>query len=201
MLIHTMRPLALAFGWTLATCAGFLLAVLVGVGTFLSVSAAVGCGMSSVGLRPGYCTKLDRLDLLLAGLVGGAVLGLTQFAILRLFRAPVNAWWIPCTGLGLAIPVTIEAGFTAALTRLGQPFFFAATGLALGLAQWLALRRLPKSAMWVAASLLSAVLGGLCSGWQFESPLTWLIFGAGTSLALVWFLRPTAVSASQAASD
>jgi hypothetical protein len=197
MLITIMRPVALAFSWTLATCAGFILAILVGVGSFLGISVQVGCGMSPVGPRPGYCTTLDRLDLLLAALLGGAVLGLAQFAILRLFRAPVNAWWIACTSLGLAIPVTIEVGFNAALTRLGQPALFAATGLSLGVAQWLALRHLPKAGVWIAASVVFAILGALCSRSQFESPLTWLILGAGTSLALVWFLRPTTANRSE----
>ena len=186
-----MRLVGLGISWTIATFAGYVLATFLGIGSFLGISILLGCNLRSILPAPDSCSDLHYLSLLLATLIGGAGLGLTQFAILRLFRVPTNAWWIPATCLGFAIPVALEIGFTARISLLGGTSFFLLLGLSLGTAQWLILRRrVPKSAIWIAATVISTLVAGLVSSWTVGSPFIWLVVGAGTALTLIWLIRP-----------
>src|SRR3989304_2891179 len=114
-----MRLFGLGIAWGIATFAGFILAVVAGIGSFLGIMALVGCDLRSVAPLADSCSTLDLVVLFLAALIGGAGLGVAQFAILRLFQVSRSLSWIPATSLGFAIPVTVEVGFAGGYSLLG----------------------------------------------------------------------------------
>ena len=185
-----MRLVGLGISWTIATFAGFILATLLALASFLGISTLVGCDVRSVAPLPNECSNYYYLVLFLAALLGGAGLGLTRFAILRLFRFPTSAWWIPATSLGLAIPVSLEITSPARISVLADMSFFLILGVSLGIAQWLVLRvHIPRSVIWIAGTVISALLAGLISNWTVASPLSWIVVGAGTALTLIRLAR------------
>jgi hypothetical protein len=195
-----MRLVGLGSLWTIATFAGFTLATLLGIASFLGISALLGCDVRSVGPLPDPCSSTYYFVLALAALLGGAGLGLTQFAILRLFHLPTSAWWIPATSVGLAIPVSLEIAFPMQTSVLAEMSFFVMLGLSLGIAQWLVLRvRTPRAVIWIAGTVISALVAGLISGWTVGSALSWMVVAAGTALTLISLLRAEAPSGSEEA--
>jgi len=185
-----MRLVGLGVSWTIATFAGYTLATFIGIGSFLGISALLGCNIRSVGPIPNPCNNTYYLVLFFAALIGGAGLGLTQFAILRLFRLPAGAWWIPATSIGLAIPATLDIAFTERISALGDFSFFLILGLSLGIAQWLVLRvHMQRPVVWTAGTVISALIAGLMSSWTIGSPFIWIVVGVGTALTLIWLVR------------
>ncbi|HLE04366.1 MAG TPA: hypothetical protein VI729_07110 [Anaerolineales bacterium] len=189
-----MRLVGLGISWTIATFAGYILATFLGIGSFLAFSTWLGCDLQSAAPIPDRCNNLYYLALFLAALFGGASLGLTQFAILRLFDVPSTVWWIPATALAFAVPVTLEIGLADTASMAGGLSLFVFLGFSLGIAQWLVLRRrLSRSGVWIAATVASTITAGLLSSWTIGSPFIWFAVGAGTALALIWLVRPRAL--------
>jgi hypothetical protein len=195
-----MRLVGLGVSWTIATFAGFTLATLLGIASFLGVSALLGCDVRSVGPLPDPCSSTYYLALALAAILGGSGLGMTQFAILRLFHLPTSAWWVPATSVGLGIPVSLEIAFPMRTSVLADMSFFFMLGLSLGIAQWLILRiRIPRAGIWAAGTVISALVAGLISDWTAGSPQSWIVVAAGTALTLVWLVRTQAPRGSEEA--
>ena len=116
-------------------------------------------------------------QVILWGTVGAGV-GAAQFLVLR--RVIKSAWWIPATtadwGLGLMLGALMQP-------RLHAPAGIG-TGIALGVTQWLILRRhVSQAGWWILASTLSWTLA-----WAIEWNIVWpLLAGKGT-IALAVFV-------------
>jgi hypothetical protein len=108
----------------------------------------------------------------------GAVVGAGQFLVLR--RVIKSAWWIPATSadwsLGLVLGVLMQPVVRAQID-IG-------TGIALGVTQWLILRRhVSQAGWWILASTLSWTLT-----WAIAWNIVWpLLAGKGT-IALAVFV-------------
>lgn len=90
------------------------------------------------------------LDALLGGVIAGAFVGGAQWLALR-GRSPVSWRWVALTATGLGIGVSVSAALWGTGTDLESILLRAPlTGLALGFAQWLALRGwLRYDALWI----------------------------------------------------
>jgi hypothetical protein len=138
-----------------------------------------------------------------AGAVTGAILGAVQWAVLRL-RLPMPIWWVVATSAGLAVGLAISTALLGTESTGAELLGRAAiTGLGVGVAQWLVLRRLvPWAAVWIAVIGLGWVLGWFVSGSIGIGP-SWSVFGASgalafqllTGLALYVLLRPSRAAA------
>jgi hypothetical protein len=135
----------------------------------------------------------------LAGALTGAVLGVAQWLVLK-SRLPLPIWWVAATGAGMAVGLAIGTAWLGAETT-GDALLWraAATGVCLGIAQWLVLRPLvPQAALWIAAVGLGWVVGwSVTRGAGIDLSLRWSVFGATgalafqllTGLALAYLLR------------
>lgn len=149
---------------------------------------------STAGLAVGwpvYVAGQGMMDITLAGYVAGAAGALAAGALQALVLRTVArvGWWVPANvaavATGAAMIFTVEgvdAGIAVALL-----------GAALGLFQWLVLRRRAGYAgWWVFASAAGWVLGGLASAIA-SGLIAWALIGAVyggiTGAALVWLLQ------------
>ncbi len=100
------------------------------------------------------------LPALLGGLLAGGIVGGAQWLALR-DRLPDAAWWIPATALAHAAGLTAGSALVGYQTGMAQlAVQGAVTGLALGIAQGLLLRRsLPGWAWWTLAMPVLWALG------------------------------------------
>lgn len=121
----------------------------------------------------------------LAGAITGAILGLTQWLILR-GQIPVPIGWVFATGAGMSV------GLGAGVALLGSDMTgsrllwrAAITGLSIGLAQWFFLRQiLPHSVLWIAVIALGWVTGWFVTrSAGVDLAPKWSVFGATGALA------------------
>jgi hypothetical protein len=123
---------------------------------------------------------------LMGGAAMGAVLGISQWFILRL-HLPLPIWWIVATSLGMAVGLAISTALLGSETAGSKLLWRAAvTGLCIGIAQWLVLNQviaLPLSALW-----LVVVTVGWMLGWAVTrragidlSP-KWAVFGSSGAI-------------------
>ncbi len=96
----------------------------------------------------------------IGGLASGAVIGLTQWLVLR-SRLPLSPLWIASTSLGMGAGLALSVGLLGTNTQGNELLIRGAiTGLSIGLAQWAVLRQaLPKSAFWIPAVSLAWTAG------------------------------------------
>lgn len=97
---------------------------------------------------------------LLGGLLAGIVIGAAQWLALR-DRLPDAAWWIPATAIAHAVGLAAGSALVGYQTSMAQlALQGAVTGLALGIAQGLVLRRsVPGWPRWTLAMPLLWALG------------------------------------------
>ncbi|NJN17599.1 MAG: hypothetical protein HC822_15680 [Oscillochloris sp.] len=158
-------------------------------------------GLAGQAVSGGVTTPLEGL---LGGAAAGAVIGLTQWLVLR-GRTTLPAWWIGATaagmGLGLGASIALFGNATADATLLLRG---GVTGAAIGLAQFGLLRTLGTRALiWPPLIAL-----GWAMGWMITraagvdlSP-NWPVFGSTgawgfqllTGLALAWIMRDSVKS-------
>jgi hypothetical protein len=136
----------------------------------------------------------------LLGLLEGLFLGLFQwFALRRRIKRALA--WIPATALGYALGLV---GFWAAFVVItgnqlpeGNPTEWAfglgllrsgSIGLALGLLQWLVLRRQFRGHGWWVPVVLAAMLGSWFSHWFLSEGLAFIVFGAVTAIPITLML-------------
>ncbi|MFT4039982.1 MAG: hypothetical protein QM692_17520 [Thermomicrobiales bacterium] len=116
------------------------------------------------------------LPALLGGALAGAAIGGAQWLALR-GRLPQAGWWVPATALGHALGLAAGSALVGYQTGLAPlAVQGAVTGLALGIAQGLTLRRsLPGWLWWMAAMPLLWALGWIvttAAGVQVERQFT-----------------------------
>lgn len=171
------KPVQIGFAfwlqWILVTLFGFLLSLLV-----------IEIGESPhLGIRE--------------GVIGGAIIGLTQFLVLRGHIR--QAWWwivasIICWGL-LGFSSLSPLGWVVPRTTLFSARIFygalfgALIGIGLGVPQWLVLRpRIPKAWRWILMSSLCWAIS-LAFGWTVGGVLrllSQLFLGDVVGLTLAW---------------
>ena len=117
-----------------------------------------------------------------------------QYALLRR-HLPKMGWWILTTGAGWLFMVglfylAIQFLDRNNLTATTNTAVFAVVGAAIGLLQWMLLRRrLSRAAWWIAASAIGWGLIGLTVGPTFTNPFEIMLLGFFPSLttALCWW--------------
>ena len=158
-------------------------------------------GLAAIGLVGGVESVLDGA---IAGAACGAVLGMVQWLVLRR-RLSLPRSWIVATSLGmaggLALTLALFGSSTAGSVLLLRGV---STGLLIGLAQWVVLRRsVPRAWVWI-----PTVAAGWALGWAvtravgvdlapnfavFGSTGAWA-FQALTGLVLAWLLAQRAAT-------
>ncbi len=136
---------------------------------------------------------------LVGNLMLGAAIGLGQWLVLRRYM-PNLGWWILATAIGYTLP--LELGQVMPLRDpvwLAGTAMFVTFGLALGILQWLVLRRcMPHCEWWIAFTLVGWLLAFALTGIAILANLyvePFDLLGAflvpiGTSgIGMVWLLR------------
>lgn len=135
----------------------------------------------------------------LAGAIAGATLGLIQWLVLK-SRVSLSIWWVAATAIGMSAGLAISTALLGSETAGGSLLWRAAiTGLCIGLAQWIVLRRvLPRSMIWIGVITLAWTAGWFVTrGAGIDLSYKWAVFGASgaltfqllTGLALFFLLR------------
>ena len=137
-------------------------------------------------------TDTGRMLLVVFSLVlcqAGSIAGVLQWSVLRRYISS-GAWWALAGSAGSLVAVNVGRPFGGA----GEPFYYGAEGAALGLLQWLVLRREVVSAVWwVPISAIGWLIGGLAivPVWNF-----WGAIGRGATehtALLVYHTVPLAI--------
>ena len=194
----TLRPVgirgALWFaGWTLLTTAAFPAAYLT-----MPLLAAMFMWLIDLGVKAGFWPAVgsSTLEMLGALISFALVLASVQSYLLRRFLP--RAWlWFTATGAGVLLGgFVIWVSWQVSSGRTWNPIWFMAAvllpfGLALGLAQWLYLRRFLPNAFWIIIVDVLATGSLTFAGQSFNSLaeliLVLLLPGVITGLGL-WFL-------------
>lgn len=156
-------------------------------------------GLAAQAIAGGIETALEAA---LGGLAAGAVIGGMQWLALRQYLR-LSPWWIAATSAGMAAGMALGVALLGTTTA-GNVLLVrgAVTGLAIGAAQWLVLRRsVPQAFVWVLTVTVGWALGwavtraagvdlapnfanfGATGAWAFQ---------ALTGVVLAWLLRQRA---------
>ena len=189
-------------------------------GTLLSVAIAIAWAVATAIalVLTNVALNLTNLsyEMWIVFLGSPFLLGVMQWLVLRWFL-PNAGWWVVLTivgcglgwvsALGLAFAVASLADVTSIYLPMWVPealmcgWVAAVGGVAIGLAQWLYLRRhLRRAAWWILASAIALAIGGgpnLCSGLAVYSAHNWPLILAVGGLAggiikggtIVWLLQ------------
>ncbi|MCE5277489.1 MAG: hypothetical protein ABFD92_14010 [Planctomycetaceae bacterium] len=184
-----LRPGTLYLSWISMNAVALTLAALIG--------GAVGAPLMAAHTETGFA---------LGVLVGGAIMGLLQWVVLRK-KFPAVRWraWVgACVATGALVAAWLAAGAVVHAEKIPLLTWLALLGLATGFFQWLILRRhAARAAWWITLNALAAPAGFgafllivLLSGQQ---PAVALLIGlacAGATaaaihgIALTWILQP-----------
>jgi hypothetical protein len=134
----------------------------------------------------------------LAGSIAGTVLGAAQWLVLR-SRIHQGGWWIPATALGFGAGLAVGTAAVDARTGIDDLIISGAiTGAAIGLAQFLVLRRSSRiAALWIPIMAASWPIGWAVTwaaridvdkGWANFGASGVIVFGILTAVAL--FIAP-----------
>ncbi len=173
MALQTVRPPNLAWiaGWTLLTTAAIRAALVA-----MPPLAVALMWLLNLGVRAGFWAAVPYSILESLGFIAAITLGLASAQSYLLRNLLPRAWmWFIATGAGLLI-YSVFAWVVVSRTALQswEPYWIMAAvllpaGLALGLAQWLYLRRFMPNAYWII--LIDALAAGsiLSAGKSFTS--------------------------------
>ena len=158
-------------------------------------------GLAAIGLVGGVESVLDGA---IAGAACGAVLGMVQWLVLRR-RLSLPRSWIVATSLGMAGGLTLTLALFGTSTA-GSVLLLrgVSTGLLIGLAQWVVLRRsVPRAWVWVPTVAVGWALGwaitraagvDLTPNFAVFGATGALAFQALTGLVLVWLFSQRAAT-------
>ena len=180
--------------WVLASAAGWLVGLAVGWGTYVGVVTLVSTATADprigevVGVVVGTALGL---------VVFGAVVGTAQWLVLRK-RVYRSGWWLLVTAVGGAVCLVVVffvGGIVA--NAIGAPFYLPMLmpvyGAAVGIAQWLILRkRVHQSGWWLLAAAAGWAVGCAVDadvGMAVFGALFGALFGAITGFVLILLLR------------
>lgn len=200
------------FWWVVATTAGEFVG--------FAVPAAVGAAATWVmeGMEGTFAAVAMVGVMILAGVVEGAVLGFTQWLVLRRYiQNMARREWVLATALAAGVAWTIgmvpstigDLDTINPVVLVGGGILLGAVFVAsIGFAQWLVLRRyIQKAGWWVLANAIAwpagvaVPFGGLAMVPEGAPVVVWVVVGvlsgilmgvvvgAVTGLALVWLLR------------
>jgi len=196
------RPTELLF-WSVSTAIVMVIAWIALLLSYLTYFVAGFASLSSI---------LQLLLSMIAGMVAGAVVGVSQWLVLRREVRWANRWiWATVAGWGLAAiawwseyKLLGGSHFQVSEQYLGVATVLAGaiTGTAIGLGQWIIMRRFVMiSILWVLGSMISWLAGAIVSATVITSAdfgyLTYLIamlapslfVGLGTGLIWRKFIR------------
>ena len=135
-------------------------------------------GLAGIALTGPVTTPLRGL---VAGAASGAVLGVSQWLVLR-HRLSLSPWWIAATavgmGAGLALGITMVG---TATEGVALPVRGLMTGTGIGVAQFMVLRRqTDRAAIWAPVVALGWALGWMIMrATGIDVAPDWSMFGAG----------------------
>ena len=153
-----------------------------------------------LGVYLGFTVFSDNIVIvsLVAGVVAGLIIGLAQWFLIRQVIKE-SGWWILATGIGLTIGSllnTVTGSMTGQITGLlTSSLVSALAGSALGLTQWLVLRKqIDRARIWIAATMIAYVAGTFVVGIVNLGPLMEgtvqnILLGTVTGGVLVWLSR------------
>jgi hypothetical protein len=153
-------------------------------------------GLAGIALTGPVTTPLAGL---VAGAASGAVLGLSQWLVLR-HRLSLSPWWTAATAVGMGAGLALGIAMLGTATDgVALPLRGLVTGAAIGVAQFMVLRRQSdRAAIWAPVVALGWALGWMIMrATGIDVAPDWSMFGAGgavifqvlTGLALAWLLR------------
>ena len=194
---HTQFGWRFWFGWMAASILSIIVYLLT-IPMLISSMSPLVPGLQAGNTSPDQAWIGVGIGLL-GALTLGALIGLAQWLLLRRYL-PQSGWWILATAIGYAIPLEFS---TLSPLRdppwLGGLVTFVLFGLALGVAQWLVLRRrMLQSEWWVAFTLLGWLLAFALTSIAYATDLYFepfdllsaFIVPIGTSgIGMVWLLR------------
>jgi hypothetical protein len=154
-------------------------------------------GLAATALVGGVTTPLEGA---IGGVATGAVIGLTQWLVLRR-HLTLTPWWIAATaagmGAGLALGITLLGTDTAGITL---PLRGLLTGAGIGFAQFALLRgSTARAFVWPLVVACGWAIGWLVTrAAGIDLGLQWSVFGSSgaltfqllTGLALAWMQQP-----------
>lgn len=135
---------------------------------------------------------------LLGGAATGAVIGTTQWLVLRR-QWPIDRWRIAATALGMSLGLGLSVGLLGINTSDNSlPLRGLITGLAIGIAQYVVLRRVSSHApLWIITVALGWALGWIITrAAGIDLSPNFSVFGSTgawgfqllTGLALAWIM-------------
>jgi hypothetical protein len=128
------------------------------------------------------------LTLAVASTTVGTTIGLMQWLVLRR-QVPRAGWWVLASALGFLASIVV---FEALHVPLSDVVLTILGGVAIGLVQWLVLRRQFSGAIWwVPATTLGFTIAQLSNALPYlVGTLAWAgVLGAITGGVLIWLLR------------
>jgi hypothetical protein len=99
----------------------------------------------------------------------GSIAAVLQWPVLKSYVSR-GVWWAVAGSVGTLVTVNVGRLFGGA----GEPLHYGLEGAAIGLLQWLVLRReVPSAGWWAPISLIGWLIGGLVIGpaWNFWGPI------------------------------
>lgn len=186
-------------GW--GAVAGWVIGNVIGWVALVYAYLAIGWGLGEAFEPELGLAGALALSFGLAGLVGGALLGALQAAVLR-GRGVSPARWIAATAAGLAVSFSVVVPAVAVIDpqETLDPRALAlllAAGLILALAQWATVRRAqPRSWVWLPAGALGLWAAFLAAFWLggegrelLAALAAGLVYALATGAALAWIGR------------
>jgi hypothetical protein len=152
----------------------------------------IGWMIAFLGFPPGgllASVLIGRLDDPLEGIIGGVaagiLIGTAQTLALRR-RLPVDPEWVAATAAGLVVGVSLSVALFGSDTSLNATLMRAPlTGLMIGIAQWLVLRKhVPQAFWWIPTVAVVYVIAWFVTAQVLQDSLDqgFIVFGASGAL-------------------
>jgi len=190
--------------WVILTILCIPIALVIDFGLMRILVAVIGDYISVNGVR--HITE-DYLYMYTLVPIAGFVTGTLQYGVLRRYL-PHMGWWVVTTTAGWIVGACLALvpdwiNWTNPLMTMRLAFL--ELGLAIGIAQWLLLRRrVSRAGWWIAASVVGWGLLAVIPGDQMVGPLVVLLLGlipaCATAATLVLLMRQVQSKAAQRAS-
>ncbi len=152
---------SVTFNWRigLTWMAGAFVAWVIGIYFFFGI----GWGLAEALKRTIGTPLADTMSFIVAGLVFGAILGVSAWVVFQRWASSLRAW-VVLSAVGFGVGASALAGVEALMHNDIFPIGGAAViGLALSTAQWMLLRRMPQAGWWIVANTIGVALAFWCA--------------------------------------